>query len=92
MSCASKFRQRMHHLRDHWCVEDDLHHRALHRHRESRPRIEGNGREMISTFRRLSRSLRKFAPVIKENVPGKPLLAGWTLDYVTEILPGFQAT
>ena len=81
------------HLRNHWSVENTLHHCLDVTFTEDASRIrKGNGQEIISIFRRLALSILKSDTTIKDNVRGKRLLAGWNLDNLKGILSAFQAT
>lgn len=92
-SLAPKVRQHMQHLRNHWSVENSLHHTLDVTFAEDASRIrKGNGPEIISAFRRLSLSILKSDTTIKDNVRGKRLLAGWNLNNLKKILSAFQAT
>lgn len=80
------------HLRNHWSVENSLHHSLDVTFTEDASRIrKGNGQEIISVFRRLALSILKADTTIKDNVRGKRLLAGWNLDNLKSILSAFQA-
>jgi hypothetical protein len=83
----------VHHLRNHWSVENTLHHTLDVTFAEDASRIrKGNGPEIISAFRRLGLSILKSDTTIKDNVRGKRLLAGWNLNNLKKILSAFQAT
>jgi len=92
-SLAPKVRQHMQHLRNHWSVENSLHHTLDVTFAEDASRIrKGNGPEIIFAFRRLRLSILKSDTTIKDNVRGKRLLAGWNLNNLKKILSAFQAT
>lgn len=91
-SLAPTARNHAHHLRNHWSVENTLHHSLDVTFAEDASRIrKGNGQEIISVFRRLALSILKSDTTIKDNVRGKRLLAGWNLDNLEGILTAFQA-
>jgi predicted transposase YbfD/YdcC len=80
------------HLRNHWSVENTVHHTLDVTFTEDASRIrKGNGQEIISIFRRLALSILKSDTTIKDNIRGKRLLAGWNLDNLKSILSAFQA-
>ena len=80
------------HLRDHWGIENGLHHTLDVTFGEDQSRIrKGNGPEIISAFRRLALSILKMDTTIKDNVRGKRMIAGWDLTKLEGILLAFQA-
>jgi predicted transposase YbfD/YdcC len=92
-SLETQVRPHMQHLRNHWSVENSLHHSLDVTFAEDASRIrKGNGPEIISAFRRLGLSILKSDTTIKDNVRGKRLLAGWNLNNLKKILSAFQAT
>lgn len=92
-SLAPTVRNHARHLRNHWSVENTLHHSLDVTFAEDSSRIrKGNGQHIISVFRRLALSILKADTTIKDNVRGKRLLAGWNLDNLKTILTAFQAT
>lgn len=91
-SLPARVRQHARHLRDHWRVENTLHHTLDVTFAEDGSRIrKGNGPEIISVFRRLALSILKSDTTVKDNVRGKRLTAGWDLDKLKGILLAFQA-
>lgn len=91
-SLPPRVREHERHLRDHWRVENTLHHTLDVTFTEDASRIRrGNGPEITSIFRRLALSILKSDTTIKDNVRGKRLLAGWNLDNLKGILLAFQA-
>jgi len=52
---------------------------------------KGNGKKILSVFRRLALSIFKLDTTIKDYVRGKRLLAGWNLENLNRILMAFQA-
>ena len=80
------------HVREHWSIENTLHHTLDVTFAEDSSRIrKGNGPEIISVFRRLALSILKADTTVKDNVRGKRLIAGWNLDKLKGILLAFQA-
>jgi predicted transposase YbfD/YdcC len=91
-SLPPKVRDLSKHVRNHWSVENTLHHTLDVTFTEDASRIrKGNGPEIIAALRRLSLSILKSDTTIKDNVRGKRLLAGWNLNNLKGILLGFQA-
>ena len=91
-SLLPKVREISKHVRNHWSVENSLHHTLDVTFTEDKSRIrQGNGPEIIAALRRLSLSILKSDTTIKDNVRGKRLLAGWNLNNLKGILLGFQA-
>lgn len=91
-SLAPRVRQHARHIREHWSIENTLHHTLDVTFAEDSSRIrKGNGPEIISVFRRLALSILKADTTIKDNVRGKRLMAGWNLDNLKGILTAFQA-
>lgn len=91
-SLPPRVRDHERHLRNHWRVENTLHHTLDVTFTEDASRIRrGNGPEITSIFRRLALSILKSDTTIKDNVRGKRLLAGWNLDKLKGILLAFQA-
>jgi len=91
-SLPPRVRDHERHLRQHWRVENTLHHTLDVTFTEDASRIRrGNGPEITSIFRRLALSILKSDTTIKDNVRGKRLLAGWNLDNLKGILLAFQA-
>jgi predicted transposase YbfD/YdcC len=80
------------HLRNHWGIENGLHHTLDVTFGEDHSRIrKGNGPEIISAFRRMALSILKQDITIKDNVRGKRMIAGWDLTKLKGILLAFQA-
>ena len=91
-SLPPKVRDHVKHLRNHWSVENGLHHTLDVTFSEDASRIrKGKGPEISSAFRRLAVSILKADTTIKDNVRGKRLIAGWNLDKLKGILTEFQA-
>lgn len=91
-SLPPQVRELSKHVRNHWSVENALHHTLDVTFTEDASRIrKGNGPEIIAALRRLSLSILKSDTTIKDNVRGKRLLAGWNLDNLKGILLAFQA-
>lgn len=85
-------RRQAKHIREHWSIENTLHHTLDVTFAEDHSRIrKGNGPEIISVFRRLALSILKADTTVKDNVRGKRLIAGWNLDKLKGILIAFQA-
>ena len=79
------------HLREHWSIENTLHHTRDVTFAEDNSRLrKGNGPEIISVFRRLALSILKADTTVKDNVRGKRLIAGWNLDKLKGILLALQ--
>lgn len=92
-SLPPKVRDLAKHVRNHWSVENTLHHTLDVTFTEDKSRIrKGNGPEIIAALRRFSLSILKSDTTLQDNVRGKRLLAGWNLDNLKGILLGFQAT
>lgn len=91
-SLPPKVRDHVKHLRDHWSVENSLHHTLDVTFSEDASRIrKGKGPEISAALRRLALSILKADTTIKDNVRGKRLIAGWNLQKLTGILTAFQA-
>lgn len=91
-SLPPKVRDLAKHVRNHWSIENTLHHTLDVTFTEDGSRIrKGNGPEIIAALRRFSLSILKSDRTIKDNVRGKRLLAGWNLNNLEGILLGFQA-
>lgn len=91
-SLPPKVRDLAKHVRNHWSIENTLHHTLDVTFTEDGSRIrKGNGPEIIAALRRFSLSILKSDRTIKDNVRGKRLLAGWNLNNLKGILLGFQA-
>lgn len=91
-SLAPKVRPLARHVRDHWSIENTLHHTLDVTFAEDASRIrKGNGPEIISVFRRLALSILKRDTTVKDNIRGKRLTAGWDLNKLKGILLAFQA-
>jgi predicted transposase YbfD/YdcC len=91
-SLPPKVREHARHLRNHWRVENTLHHTLDVTFTEDASRIrKGNGSEITSVFRRLALSILKSDTTIKDNIRGKRLTAGWNLNKMKDILLAFQA-
>ena len=91
-SLPPKVRDLAKHVRNHWSVENTLHHTLDVTFTEDDSRIrKGNGPEIIAALRRFSLSILKSDTTINDNVRGKRLLAGWNLNNLEGILLGFQA-
>ena len=70
-------RRHVSHLREHWSIENTLHHTLDVTFAEDNSRFrKGNGPEIISVFRRLALSILKADTTVKDNVRGKRLIAG----------------
>jgi predicted transposase YbfD/YdcC len=91
-SLPPKVREHARHLRNHWHVENTLHHTLDVTFAEDASRIrKGSGSEITSVFRRLALSILKSDTTIKDNIRGKRLTAGWNLNKMKGILLAFQA-
>lgn len=91
-SLPPKVRDLAKHVRNHWSIENTLHHTLDVTFTEDGSRIrKGNGPEITAALRRFSLSILKSDRTIKDNVRGKRLLAGWNLNNLEGILLGFQA-
>ena len=91
-SLPLKVRDHERHLRNHWSVENSLHHTLDVTLTEDASRIrKGNGLEISSVLRRLALSILKSDTTIKDNVQGKRLIAGWNLEKMKALLLAFQA-
>ena len=91
-SLPPKVREHTRHLRNHWHVENTLHHTLDVTFAEDASRIrKGSGSEITSVFRRLALSILKSDTTIKDNIRGKRLTAGWNLNKMKDILLAFQA-
>lgn len=91
-SLSPKVREHARHLRNHWRVENTLHHTLDVTFAEDASRIrKGSGSEITSVFRRLALSILKSDTTIKDNIRGKRLTAGWNLNKMKGILLAFQA-
>ncbi len=91
-SLPPKVRELAKHVRNHWSVENTLHHTLDVTFTEDGSRIrKGNGPEIIAALRRFSLSILKSDTTLKDNVRGNRLLAGWNLDKLKGILLDFQA-
>jgi predicted transposase YbfD/YdcC len=91
-SLPPKVREHARHLRNHWHVENTLHHTLDVTFAEDASRIrKGSGSEITSVFRRLALSILKSDTTIKDNIRGKRLTAGWNLNKMKDILLAFQA-
>ncbi len=91
-SLAPTVRVHAWHLRNHWTVENTLHHTLDVTFTEDASRIrKGNGPEIVSALRRLALSILKQDTTIKDNVRGKRLTAGWDLTKLQGMLLAFQA-
>ena len=91
-SLPPQVRPHAHHLREHWSIENTLHHTLDVTFAEDNSRIrKGNGPEIISIFRRLALLILKADTTVNDNVRGKRLTAGWNLDELKGILRVFQA-
>lgn len=91
-SLPPKVREHARHLRNHWRVENTLHHTLDVTFAEDASRIrKGSGSEITSVFRRLALSILKSDTTIKDNIRGKRLTAGWNLNKMKDILLAFQA-
>ena len=91
-SLAPKVREHVKYLREHWSIENELHHTLDVTFTEDASRIrKDNGPEISSAFRRLSLSILKQDTTINDNVRGKRLTAGWDLDKLQGMITAFQA-
>jgi len=91
-SLPPKVRDHARHLRNHWRVENTLHHTLDVTFTEDASRIrKGRGSEITAVFRRLALSILKSDTTVKDNIRGKRLTAGWNLDKMKGILLAFQA-
>ena len=91
-SLPPRARQHAVQIRQHWSIENTLHHTLDVTFTEDRSRIrKGHGQEMISVFRRFALSILKNDTTIKDNIRGKRRLAGWNVNYVKGILLALQA-
>ncbi len=91
-SLPPKVRDHARHLRNHWRVENTLHHTLDVTFTEDASRIrKGSGSEITAVFRRLALSILKSDTTVKDNIRGKRLTAGWDLNKMKGILLAFQA-
>jgi predicted transposase YbfD/YdcC len=91
-SLPPKVRDHARHLRNHWRVENTLHHTLDVTFTEDASRIrKGSGSEITAAFRRLALSILKSDTTVKDNIRGKRLTAGWDLNKMKSILLAFQA-
>lgn len=91
-SLPPRVREHARHVRNHWSVENSLHHTLDVTFTEDASRIrKGNGPDITAAFRRLALSILKSDTTVDDNIRGKRLLAGWNLDNLKGILLGFQA-
>jgi predicted transposase YbfD/YdcC len=91
-SLPPKVRPHARHLRNHWRVENTLHHTLDVTFTEDASRIrKGSGSEITAVFRRLALSILKSDTTVKDNIRGKRLTAGWNLNKMKGILLAFQA-
>jgi len=89
-SLPARVRDHVKHLREHWGVENGLHHTLDVTFSEDASRIrKRNGPEISSALRRLALSILKADTTIKDNVRGKRLVAGWNLQKLKCILTAF---
>ncbi len=85
---APRVRVHARHLREHWSIENTLHHTLDVTFAEDSSRIrKGAAPEMISVFRWLALSILKADTTVR----GKRLTAGWNLDKLKGLLAAFQA-
>jgi predicted transposase YbfD/YdcC len=79
-------------IRDHWKIENTLHHTLDVTFHEDQSRIRsGCGPQVMSLFRKLALTILKKDTTIKDNIRGKRLRAGWNLNDLKKILLAFQA-
>ena len=91
-SLPPKVREHAKHLRNHWRVENTLHHTLDVTFTEDASRIrQGNGPDITAALRRLALSILKADRTIKDNIRGKRLTAGWDLSKLKALLLAFQA-
>lgn len=91
-SLPPKMRVLAKHVRNHWSIENTLHHTLDVTFTEDKSRIlQGNGPEIIVALRRFCLSILKPDTTIKDNLRSKRLLVGWNLNNLKGILLGFQA-
>jgi predicted transposase YbfD/YdcC len=91
-SLPPRVRAHAKHLRNHWTVENSLHHTLDVTFTEDASRIrKGTGPDITAVFRRLALSILKSDTTIKDNIRGKRLTAGWNLNKLKGILLAFQA-
>jgi predicted transposase YbfD/YdcC len=91
-SLPPRVRSHARHLRNHWHVENTLHHTLDVTFTEDASRIrKGTGPEITAVFRRLALSILKSDTTVKDNIRGKRLTAGWDLEKLKGILLAFQA-
>lgn len=91
-SLPPKVREHAKHLRNHWRVENSLHHTLDVTFTEDASRIrQGNGPDITAALRRLALSILKADRTIKDNIRGKRLTAGWDLSKLKALLLAFQA-
>ena len=91
-SLPPKVRDLAKHLRNHWTIENSLHHTLDVTFTEDHSRIrKGNGPDITAAFRRLALSILKSDTTVKDNIRGKRLIAGWNLEKLKGILLAFQA-
>jgi len=91
-SLPPRVRDHARHLRNHWTVENTLHHTLDVTFTEDASRIrQGTGPDITAVFRRLALSILKSDTTVKDNIRGKRLTAGWNLNKLKGILLAFQA-
>jgi predicted transposase YbfD/YdcC len=73
-------------VRNHWCVENELHWSldACFGEDQSRVRI-GNAAENLSRVRRLALTLLKQQTTVEIGIKGKRLMAGWNENYLLKV-------
>jgi predicted transposase YbfD/YdcC len=91
-SLPPRVRAHAKHLRNHWTVENSLHHTLDVTFTEDASRIrKGTGPDITAVFRRLALSILKSDTTVNDNIRGKCLTAGWNLNKLKGILLAFQA-
>ena len=90
-SRSPKVREHVNFLRQHWCVENELHYTLDVTFAEDASRIRReNGAAVTSGFRRVALSILKMDTTVKDNIHGKRMRAGWDTRNLESILQCFQ--
>jgi predicted transposase YbfD/YdcC len=79
-------------IRDHWTIENMLHHTLDVTFHKDQSRIRsGCGPHVMSLFRKLALTILKNDTPINDNIRGRSLCTGWNLNDLRKILLAFQA-
>lgn len=85
-SCAQRIGKA---IRLHWCVENNLHWQLDVSYREDECKVrKDNGPENLSVLRRCTLNLLKADTKTKAGIKNKRAKAGWSHDYLVELLNG----